>query len=76
MNGKKSRALRRAVGFHPADRREVKTGKPIHKLGKDVAGKQTLITYSGTVTSTGARQQYQKAKRTPGLLNRLLGGAA
>jgi hypothetical protein len=76
MNGKKARALRRAVGFHPADVRQVQTGKPIHKRGKDIAGKQTLFTYSGTVTSTGARQQYQKAKRTPGLLNRLFGGAA
>lgn len=72
MNEQKAKRLRRAIGFVPCAVRQYDTGKPIHKVGKDISGSQVISTVTGTVVSTGTRQQYQKAKRA-GLANILLG---
>lgn len=75
MNQKKAKALRKGIGFHPADKRQYDSDKPSHRVGRDMQGKPTLHVVTGTIRCTAARQQYQKVKRTSGLAARVLGGA-
>lgn len=75
MNQKKAKALRRGIGFHPAAPRQYEADEPSYRQSLGLNGKMQLSRTPGTIRSTGVRQQYQKAKRTPGLAARLLGGA-
>lgn len=75
MNQKKAKALRRGVGFHPAAIRQYEHDKPSQQIGRDLKGNPALVVVTGTIRSTGTRQQYQNAKRTPGLAARLVGAA-
>lgn len=64
MNGRKAKALRKALGFHPSAEREYSVQKtPLWNL------------FTGHVTNTGKRSTYQKIKRTPGLINAVLSAA-
>ena len=73
MNGAQARSLRRSIGFVPGAPRQYKSDNPRHKV-TNVNGVGQIVTINGTIHSTGARQQYQKAKRA-GLARILVGGA-
>ena len=62
MRATKAKALRRALGFKPHAPREFSHGRRIEKkLINDRPTRYVVIT--STVTATGARRQYQAAKR-------------
>lgn len=62
MNGRTAKALRKALGFHPADEREYRvTGATRHFLGH--------------VTATGARRNYQTVKASRALTAAVLRAA-
>jgi len=62
MNGKKAKALRRAIGFTPGEPRAY-----------NVSGATRFFT--GHHTATGARRNYQSIKRHPALMRAVLGAA-
>ncbi len=64
MNGKKAKALRRAIGFKPAAPRAYKGGT----ISRGWFGGQIVTTQ----TAEGARRQYQAVKRR-GMVNHILG---
>jgi len=52
MNEKKAKAIRKQVGFHPADPRGYKGGNNSKKAGS-----------TGTLAATGSRAVYKQAKK-------------
>lgn len=66
MNGKKAKALRTALGFHPAAERQYTGGA---SGGRTPLGLFQIVT---TQISEGARRQYQAVKRR-GMTNHVLG---
>lgn len=72
INAKKARALRESIGFVPGAPRQYESDRPIQKTVIR-AGIKTTTFCAGTMRATGARQQYQKAKRA-GLARLLTGG--
>ena len=54
MNLKKAKKMRKAVGFHPADKREYKS--EFRKVGTSLL--------QGTIRASGLRRAYQAAKQT------------
>jgi hypothetical protein len=65
MNGKKAKALRKAIGFKPETGRAYKGG----------ASRPGVFGFGGAVTTQtaeGARRQYQAVKRR-GMINHVLG---
>lgn len=68
MNGKKAKALRRAIGFKPSAPRTY-TGGLVQRRG--LLGNRMSIVV--TAVSEGKRRQYQAAKRR-GMVNHILGG--
>ncbi len=66
MNGKKAKALRRALLDGDTRYVEGKKGKLINKAGEEI-----LIT--GTIVAEGARRRYQNVKRNKKLAAVLLG---
>lgn len=75
MNQKKSKQLRRSLGFHPAHPRQYESDRPGTRIGRDMQGKPAVIAVPGTVKATGSRREYQNVKRTPGMANILLRSA-
>ncbi len=67
MNGKKAKALRKAMNFHPASERKY-TGGVI--ASKGIFGNRASIVT--TQISEGVRRQYQAIKRR-GMTNHVLG---
>lgn len=65
MRAVKAKALRKALGFHPHAERTYKVDKTLYGAA--------LSLFTGHVTSTGARARYQNVKRTPGMVNAILG---
>lgn len=67
MRAVKAKALRKALGFHPGDKREYTMGANSFRLGplgRD--GKPQPVAITGTIRcSSNARGQYQKVKRAP-----------
>ena len=62
MNGRTAKALRKALGFHPADEREYRvTGATRNFLGHVIA--------------TGARSSYQAVKRSKAMVKAVLRAA-
>lgn len=57
MNGKKAKALRKALGFHPAAERTYTGGEPTPVIFGIGSGPLT------TRIAEGARRQYQAVKR-------------
>lgn len=55
MNQKKAKALRRGLGYHPADKREYESVATSRRVP------------AGTILSNGLRRQYQSVKRNPAL---------
>lgn len=62
MNGRKAKSLRKVLGFHPSEERKYNVGRPA-----------TLFT--GHVTTTGKRSNYQHIKRHPAVINAVLASA-
>jgi len=58
MNEKKAKAIRKQVGFHPADPRGYKGGNNSKKAGS-----------TGTLAATGSRAVYNQAKKLSEQIN-------
>lgn len=67
MRAVKAKALRKALGFHPGEKREYAMGANSYRLGHFGAnGKPQPVAITGTIScSSIARSQYQKVKRAP-----------
>lgn len=72
MNGRKAKALRRAVGFHPADERSFKLARGGEKFSYSTMDR--LMKWAGmggrvvgTIVGVGPRSQYQALKSNPSM---------
>lgn len=74
MNARTSKALRRALGFKPGEKRAYSHAPTVEKFSIGHDGRPKIQVVTGTITSTGARRQYQGAKRAG--LAKIVTGAA
>lgn len=74
MRAVKAKALRKALGFHPGDKREYTMWANSYRLGPLGAnGKPQPVAITGTIRCTSsARGQYKKVKRSPVLTEAVL----
>lgn len=72
MNGKKAKALRRALGFAPGEDRSYGGSQPRYVAEMTTTGRVVSRTIPGTKMSQGTRNAYQKVKRNHVLTSAVL----
>lgn len=75
MRAVKAKALRKALGFHPATPREYEHDKPTQKVAIGTNGQPQVYVVTGTIKTTGLRRSYQAVKRNHVLTTAVLRAA-
>ncbi|CAB4122606.1 hypothetical protein UFOVP33_27 [uncultured Caudovirales phage] len=75
MRAVKAKALRKALGFHPAHPRDYETAKGHARMTKGPDGKPQYHSVTGTTMCGGTRGSYQKVKRAKVLTEAILRAA-